>query len=264
MQIGQQRGSGMQLIVGIIIAIVSIISYLGAQQFNPVMGVNQHLSLTADQEIALGLQSAPQMIDEYGGLSSDQNAQQLVQQVGTNIVNKSVAHKTDWEFKFYVLSDTNTVNAFALPGGPVFITMALLSRLKTQDQVAGVLSHEITHVLARHSAQQIAKSDLTNGLVNAVGVASGTANAAQTAQMIGQLVNMKYGRDDESQADTFGVCLMEVSGYDPQGMIQVMQILQQVSGSGRQPEFMSTHPNPENRIRKIQDAIASTQPNCGP
>lgn len=259
---GRQSGAGMRLIVGLIIAVFAIISYLSSQQFNPVTGENQYLSLTSEQEIALGLQSAPEMIAEYGGLTTDQQAQQIVEQVGSDIVQKTVARTTPWQFAFHVLNDPNTVNAFALPGGPVFITEALLSQLQTQDQLAGVLSHEITHVLARHSAQQIAKSDLTNGLVGAVGVAAGTADAQQTAAMIGQLITMKYGRDDETQSDIFGVCLMRAAGYDPQGMVEVMQILQSAGGGGGQPEFMSTHPNPENRIRNIQDAIANPQDDC--
>jgi predicted Zn-dependent protease len=258
----RQSGMGMRLIIGLIIAAFAIISYLSSQQHNDITGEDQYLSLTAEQEIALGLQSAPEMIAEFGGESPDSQAQQLVDQVGQAIVNNTVARSTPWQFDFHVLDDPNTVNAFALPGGQVFITDALLSRLQTEDQLAGVLSHEVTHVLARHSAQQIAKSDLTNGLVGAVGVAAGTADAAQTAAMIGQLVNMKYGRDDETQSDEIGVCLMTAAGYDPQGMVEVMQILQQASGGGSQPEFLSTHPNPENRIARIQDAIANPQRDC--
>jgi predicted Zn-dependent protease len=262
---GRQTGAGMRLIVGVIIAIFAIISYLSSQQFNEVTGENQYLSLTSEQEIALGLQSAPQMEAEFGGLSPDQEAQQVVDQVGSNLVNNTVAQTTPWQFDFEVLDDPNTVNAFALPGGPVYITIALLSRLETEDQLAGVLAHEVTHVLARHSAQQIAKSDLTNGLAGAVGVAVGTADAAQTAAMIGQLVNMRYGREHETQSDLIGVCLMRAAGYDPQGMLEVMQILQEASGGGgSQPEFLSTHPNPENRLREIQEAIDNPEGDCSP
>lgn len=259
---GRQTGAGMRLIIGLVIAVFAIISYLSSSQFNEVTGENQYLSLTPEQEIALGLQSAPEMIAEFGGESPDPQAQQLVDQIGQTIVNNTVARSRPWQFDFHVLNDQETVNAFALPGGQVFITEALLSQLQTQDQLAGVLSHEITHVLARHSAQQIAKSELTNGLVGAVGVATGTADAAQTAAMIGQLINMKYGRDDETQSDIIGVCLMRTAGFDPQGMVEVMQILQSAGGGSSQSEFLSTHPNPENCIRNIQDAIANPQDNC--
>ena len=255
-------GSGIRLILGVVIAIISIISYVASRSFNPVTGENQYLSLTPDQEIALGLQSAPEMIQEFGGLSPDQNAQTTVDNIGFNIVNKSVARTTPWQFEYSVLADQQTVNAFALPGGQVFITEALLSQLTTQDEIAGVLAHETIHVLARHSAQQIASSDLTNGLVGAVGVASGDASTAQTAAVIGQLIGLRYSRDDETQADTLGVCLMIASGYNPQGMVEVMQVLQNAPPPPPQPEFLETHPNPANRIVQIQNAIQSAPTRC--
>jgi predicted Zn-dependent protease len=142
------------------------------------------------------------------------------------------------------------------------LTSALLAELDTEDQVAGVLAHEIVHVLARHGAQRIAKSELTNGLVGAVGVASGDASAAQTAAVIGQLVNMSYGRDDELQSDTLGVCLMLDAGYEPEAMIEVMRVLEAASGGARQPEFFSSHPSPQNRIGEIEQAIANAQQQC--
>ncbi len=260
-----QRGGGssIRLIMGVVIAIISIISYVASRSYNPVTGENQYLSLTPEQEISLGLQSAPEMIQEFGGLSPNQQDQTLVDKVGSNIVNKSVAHTTPWQFEYSVLNDPETVNAFALPGGQIFITEALLSQLTSEDEVAGVLAHETIHVLARHSAQQIASSDLTNGLIGAVGVASGDANTAQTAAVIGQLISLRYSRDDETQADTLGVCLMIASGYNPEGMVEVMKVLQNASGGSSQPEFLETHPNPANRITQIENAIQNAPSNCG-
>lgn len=255
-------GLGIRLIIGLVIAVISLISYFGSQTYNPVVGENQHLSLTPEQEIALGLQSVPEMVQEFGGVSPDSNAQATVDAVGGKLVNSSKAKDTPWQFEFTVLNDPQTINAFALPGGQVFITEALLSRLQNEDQVAGVLSHEIVHVLARHSAQQIAKSDLTNGLLGAVTVASGDASTAQTAAMVAQLVNMKYGRDDETQSDTIGICLMIDAQYDPNAMVEVMQILEQASGGSQQPEWFSTHPSPQNRIQNIKQAIAEASTKC--
>lgn len=254
-------GGGSRLIIGAVIAVFALISYFSSTQFNPITGETQHLSLTTDQEIALGLQSAPEMIQEFGGLASNQSDQNLVDQIGFTIVQNSMASGTPWRFEYSVLRDPETVNAFALPGGPIFITEGLLSRLSTEDQVAGVLAHETVHVLARHSAQQIAKSDLTNGLVGAIGVASGDASAAQTAAMVGQLINLRYGRADETQADKLGVCLMMQAGYDPQGMVELMQVLQSLGGSG-QPEFLSTHPDPGNRLQEIRAVITDPGSTC--
>lgn len=260
----RRRSSGLsgRLIIGLVIVVISLISYFGSKEFNPITGEDQYLSLTPEQEIALGLQSAPQMIQEFGGLYPDEEVQQQIKDIGNQLVNNSVAQDTPWQFDFHVLDDPDMVNAFALPGGQIFITTGLLSELDTEDLVAGVLAHEIVHVLARHSAQQIAKSELTNGLVGAVGVASGDANAAQTAAMVGQLINMRYGRQDELQSDGLGVCLMISANYDPEAMIEVMQILAAAGGGQAQPEFFSTHPNPENRIEEIEQAIANAAQEC--
>lgn len=258
----RSSGAGGRLLIGIIIAVISLISYFGSRSYNPVTGEEQYISLTKEQEIVLGLQSTPQMIQEYGGLYADEQLQQQIDAIGFNLVDSSIAATTEWEFDFHLLDAPNTVNAFALPGGPVFMTTGLLRDLDTEAEVAGVLAHEIVHVLARHGAQRIAKSELTNGLIGAVGVASGDANAAQTAAVIGQLVNMSYGRDDEIESDTLGVCLMIEAGYDPAAMIEVMRVLEASGGGAGQPEFFSTHPNPQNRIAEIQRAIDNADTNC--
>jgi predicted Zn-dependent protease len=254
---GQLMG---RLLIGLVIVGFSLFSYFGSSEYNDVTGENQYLSLTVEQEISLGRQSTPELIQEFGGLSNDRELQALITQIGTRLVRESIAYNTPWQWQFHVLADRQTINAFALPGGQVFITTAMLNQLSTEDEIAGVLAHEIVHVLARHSAQRIAQSNLTNGIIGAVSVASGDASAAQTAQMIGQIINMSYGRDDELQSDTIGVCLMIDAGYNPQGMIGVMQVLAQLGGS--QPEFFSTHPNPNNRITQIENAIANADTNC--
>jgi beta-barrel assembly-enhancing protease len=258
----QRRGGGGQLLIGIIIAVISIISFFASQEYNPVTGENQHVSLTPRQEIALGLQSAPELIQQFGGRYRDEEVQREVDNIGRSLVTNTFAADTPWQFEFHVLADEETVNAFALPGGQIFITAALLSRLETVDQVAGVLAHEAVHVLARHSSQQLAKNELTNGLIGAVAVASNDAGAAQTAAVIGQLVNMRYGREDEIQSDTLGVCLMLQAGYDPSAMADVMRILAEASGGQAPPEFFSTHPNPDNRIERIQEAVARAPAGC--
>ena len=257
----RRRGGKTRLVVAAVMAAVALISYFASSEYNPVTGEKQHISLTPDQEIALGLQATPQMIEEYGGLNREDELQQGVDAVGMNLVGKSDASETPWEFEFHLLDDDQTVNAFALPGGQVFITDALLNRLETEGQLAGVLGHEIGHVVARHGAQHIAKSQLTNGLIGAVAVASEDEKTAMLAAMVGQLVNMKFGRDDELESDRLGVRFMAQAGYDPRSMIRVMEILAEAGGGDRPPEFFSTHPNPDNRIGKIRAAIEAEFPN---
>ena len=128
------------------------------------------MNLSAQQEIALGLQAAPEMAQQYGGLHPDQQATAAVERIGQQIVRNTKAGQTPYRFQFHLLADENTINAFALPGGQVFITAGLLKNLTSEGQVAGVLAHEIGHVVARHSAEQIAKSRLTNGLTGAAAI----------------------------------------------------------------------------------------------
>jgi len=259
---GRGAALGLRLIIGLVIAGIALFSFLSSREFNPVTGEDQYLSLTPQQEIALGLQSVPEIYQQFGPEYRDPQVQALVDEVGDRIVTQTIAAETPWQFEFHVLDNPDVVNAFALPGGQIFITTALLNEFTTEDQLAAVLGHEIVHVLARHSAQQIAKSDLASGVIGAVTVASGSADAAQTAAMVAQIVQLGYGRDDELQSDAVGVCLMFNTGYDPRAMSEVMQILARAGGGSNQPEFFSTHPNPDNRIARIEEAIAEAPNRC--
>src|SRR5437899_2849330 len=138
----------MRFIIAVIIALVGIVSYYSTTSENPITGEKQHLKLTPEQEVALGQQLAPQMAVQFGGVS-DSEARERVREVGGKIVARSAAAKTPYSFNFHLLADRKTVNAFALPGGQIFITEALLGRLGSEDELAAVLGHEIGHVLAR-------------------------------------------------------------------------------------------------------------------
>jgi len=251
----RRRNVGGGLILAVILAGFALCKYYSQSQYNDVTGATQHISISADQEIQLGLQSAPSMIQEYGGLHPDAEAQKFVKQVGQKVVQNSDARQTPYQYDFHLLNDPQVVNAFALPGGQVFITAALFNKLQSEDQLAGVFGHEIGHVVARHGAERIAKEELTQGLTGAAVVASGDYSTAQAAQMIAGLVNMSYGRDQELQSDDLGVRFMTQAGYQPEALIGVMEILESASGGQQQPEFLSTHPSPENRIGKIKAAI---------
>ena len=248
-----------RIVIGVVIALIAVVSYFMKTDENPVTGEKQKVSLTVDQEIKLGLQSAPEMIAEFGGEYRDQKLQAYVDRVGRKIVQSTEAGRSPYKFDFHLLADANTVNAFALPGGQIFITYALLSRLKTEDQLAGVLGHEIGHVINRHSAEHIAKQDLTQGLIQATDIATG--DQGMITRFVGSMINMKYGRSDELESDDYGVKYMIQSGYKPEAMIEVMQILKEASGGGNQPEFMSTHPSPDNRIEKLKEVIAKYRKN---
>jgi predicted Zn-dependent protease len=255
-----------RLLIALAIAVISIVSYYSVKQENPITGQTQHIAMDVDQEVALGLQAAPEMAQEMGGLDPDPQVQQLVSQVGERVVSSSDAHNTPYQFHFYALADDQTVNAFALPGGPVFITRGLLSKLSTEAELAGVLGHEVGHVVGRHTAAQIAKSRLAQGLIGAAGVAGSDdyghgQQTAQLAALAAQMIQLKYGRGDEIAADTLGVRFMTQAGYDPRALLQVMRVLSESSGPSREPEFMSTHPDPGNRAQVITAAIERRFPN---
>ena len=258
---------GAKLIIALIIAGFALFRYFGSQQINAVTGEKQHISIRPEQEVALGLQAAPELQAQFGGESNDPQGRRIVHEVGQEIVSQSDARKSPYKFEFHLLDDENTVNAFALPGGQVFITEALLRKLDSRGQLAGVLGHEIGHVVGRHGAEHLAKQELTAGLTGAAVIATydpgnpASRNSAAVAAAIGQLVNMRFGRQDELESDKLGVRYMAQSGYDPRSMVKVMEVLKKAGGAGgRQPEFFSTHPNPDNRVARIKDAIQQAFP----
>jgi predicted Zn-dependent protease len=264
---GRSGGCSGRLIIAAAIAVFSLFSYFSSRQDNPVTGETQYIDITPEQEIALGLQAAPQMAAEFDGLDPNTTDQNAVDEVGFGIVQSSAAGQTPYEFDFHLLADAETINAFALPGGQIFITRALFDELQTTGELAGVLGHEIAHVVARHSAEHIAKAKLTEGLTGAAVIATydpenpASAGSAQVAALIGQLVNLRFGREDELESDFLGVCFMNDAGYNPEEMIRVMQVLAASRQGEAPPEFFSTHPNPESRIQRIQEAIQNIS-NC--
>jgi predicted Zn-dependent protease len=259
-----------RLAVAGFMALAAVCSYYASRQKNPITGRTQAIALTPNQEVALGLQSAPKVATQFGGLAEDPALQAYVRSVGERIVSRTAAHETPYKYSFNLLKDERTVNAFALPGGPIFITRALLSRLGNEAQLAGVLGHEVGPVVGRHSAEKIAKSQLGRQLVGALGVATtdehgrGSALAQMAGQMANQMIQLKYGREDELQSDSLGVRFMSEAGYDPRALINVMEILASVGGGKRQPEFMNSHPDPGNRSGEIRKEIAKLYPNGVP
>jgi predicted Zn-dependent protease len=257
------RGGAMKWIIAAIIAGIGIITYLRSGQVNPVTGEKQYVAMNVDQEKALGLQAAPQMAAEMGGAADparDPDAR-VVNETGLKLIKSTEAFKSPYRdnFNFYLLNDSKTVNAFALPGGQIFITRALYNRLENEAQLAGVLGHETGHVIGRHSAEHMAKGKLGQMLAGAAGVATSDrgSSGAMAAQMVNQMMQLSYSRKDELEADNFGLRYMSEAGFDPREMLRVMQILKRASGGGgRGPDIFATHPDPDARIAAIQEWLA--------
>jgi beta-barrel assembly-enhancing protease len=251
------------LILALVVAAIALFGYFSRTQVNPVTGEKQHIALSVDQEKALGLEAAPQMAAQMGGEASpsDPDARRVAE-VGRRIVERSNAGRSPYAdtFRFHLLNDPETINAFALPGGQVFITEGLLRRLRSEAQLAGVLGHETGHVIHRHAAEQMAKGQLGQLLGAAAGVAADDGsgrgvNAQAIAAMVNQMVQLRYSRQDESEADRYGVDAMAEAGYDPRAMLEVLAILKEASTGPRPPEILSSHPLPETRIRELQDYL---------
>lgn len=255
----------------LILSIVSAVA-LPACSHNPVTGQSSLLFLSKDDEVKLGSEAAPQFTEQYGGPVPNQQLQDYVTTVGRKLaaVTEEDFPNFPWEF---TLLNSDVVNAFALPGGKVFITRGLAAQLTSEAQLAGVLGHEVGHVTARHGNQRVSQAQLTSGLIGAIKVGVGLAGDGGTISTIGQygvpalemggnVILLKYGRGDETEADQLGMRYMSRAGYNPAAQREVMEILAQTSGGSSGFEWLSTHPFPETRIQQIDKLLATQYPDA--
>jgi predicted Zn-dependent protease len=264
------NGAKGRLVIALLLAAGSLAAYWMRSDENPVTGETQRVAMTQDEEIALGVQAEPELVRQHGGLEADPAARARVERIGRRLLDgltktlEKSGRSNPYPFEFHLLADDRTVNAFALPGGQVFITDALYRRLATDGQVAGVLGHEIGHVLSRHGAQRLAKERLNQGLAGAAGVAGGTQSAADMARQVAALVSLSYGRDAELESDRWGVRLAASAGYDPRAMLGVIDVLDSLSRGNDQPEMLATHPKPANRAAYVNEVLADEFPDGVP
>ncbi len=248
----RRGGLKIRILIGLAIVAFAFVKKCNNKTLNEYTNRVQNINMTTDQEIAIGLQSEPEITKQYGGLYPDPKLQNYIDNVGNKLIHNTMARESPYQYEFHLLADTKTINAFALPGGQIFITYALYSKLQNEDQLAGVLGHEIGHVLGRHSAERIAEHEFWQTISTGASVG---ADAGGFVNGIGQNILLGNGREDELESDRLGVLFMINSAYNPHEMIGVMQILKDAAGPNRTPEFQSTHPDPDNRIEKIQEAI---------
>jgi predicted Zn-dependent protease len=230
---------------------------LAACAINPATGRRELMMVSEEQEIAMGREYDPQIVAEMG-LVPDSALQRYVRELGMPMAARSERPRLPWTFR---VVDDPIVNAFAVPGGYIYITRGILAHFNSEAQLVAVLGHEIGHVTARHSAAQMSRQQLAQ-----VGLAVGSAVSERFAQMadlggagVGILF-LKYGREDETEADALGLRYMRRSGHDVREMPGVYAMLASLSGGsgGRAtPDWLSTHPAPEDRQARIQRAIAA-------
>ena len=241
------------IIAGVALSAVVTISCA----INPVTGKKQLVLISEAQEIQMGREADKDVVASIG-LYPDQKAQQYVQALGSRLAAATERPNLPWTFR---VVDDPAVNAFAIPGGFVYVTRGIMTHLNSEAELVAVLGHEIGHVTARHSVSQISQQQLAQ-----VGLAVGTVLSPKFAQFgnlagagLGMLF-LKFSRTDESQADQLGLKYMLADGYDPRKMVDVFRMLEgvgQQAGAGRLPQWLATHPDPENREAWATKAVAS-------
>lgn len=211
----------------------------------------------ADQ-VKLGKQAAQQVRQKYKVLPASDARVKLLRSVGAKILATVDDRKEPWEYSFDVI-DSKEVNAFAFPGGPVFFFTGLLNRMKTEDQLAAVVAHELVHVRREHWAYQYADSQKRQlGLTLILILARANRTTADLAGLVDGLVDLKYSRGHETQSDDQGMDMMISAGYNPRGMVEIFQILKDAAKGGKPPEILSSHPDDNNRIKRMEDRIRKT------
>jgi predicted Zn-dependent protease len=226
---------------------------------NPVSGKKQLVLISESQEIAIGRDADKDVVSSIG-LYPDEGLQKYIQAVGGSIARTTERPNLPWTFR---VVDDAAVNAFAIPGGFVYVTRGIMTHLNSEAELVGILGHEIGHVTARHSVSQMSKQQLAQ-----VGLVAGTILSPQVARMGGLaqtglgVLFLKFSRSDESQADQLGFKYMMAGGYDPRKMVDVFKMLEGVGrqeggGGGRLPQWLSSHPAPENREAWAEREVAS-------
>jgi predicted Zn-dependent protease len=228
---------------------------IAACTMNPATGQRQLTLMSESQEIQIGRQTHPEVLTTYGAYD-DPTWQTYIQQLGEKMAATSERPNLDWTF---TVLDDPVVNAMALPGGFIYVNRGILAHFNSEAELASVLGHEIGHVTARHSVEQMSRAQLAQLGLGVAAIAS--EDFRQYAGLAGQGVNLlflKFGRDDENQADTLGLRYMTRAGYNPYEMPKVFNTLDRVSQSQSlraTPQWLSTHPDPGNRVERMDAAI---------
>src|SRR4051794_40124440 len=216
--------------------------------------------MSKEQQQQLGQEVAGEVFQTMPVLSDNSPETQYVRKVGNKLV-ATIPQEYSWPFEFHVVPQKE-INAFALPGGQMFINLGTVTAARKEAELAGVMAHEMAHVYMQHSAKQAGKSQTTSmiaGIASSVlgstmgGAAGGLAQMG--IQMGAQGLVMKYSRKDESQADAVGAIILYKAGYNPQAMVDFFKTMGAVAGAAP-PELFSSHPNPGNRQEAIARQIA--------
>ncbi len=251
----------MSLVSQLVVAVL-VVGVLSACATNPVTGESDFVLMSEDQEITLGRQAHAEVVQQYGRYE-DPALQAYVQRIGERLAAKS--HRSNLYYRFTVL-DSEAVNAFALPGGYIYITRGLLAYLNSEAELAAVLGHELGHVTARHSVRQYSAQQAANLgyiLSSVIVPEMQTQGARDLFDIFGTAALRGYGREHELEADRLGAQYLARSGYDPEAILQVLRVLknqelfekQRARQEGRKPRvyhgLFATHPDNDTRLQQV-------------
>lgn len=216
--------------------------------------------LTHDQQLQLGFQTAAKVYQQMPVLPDNGPETEYIRRLGQKLVS-TIPPDRSWPFEFHTIPQKE-INAFALPGGPMFVNVGTITAAANEAELAGVMAHEMSHVYMQHSAKQVGKERTTDAIAGIVGaILNSTTNGdlSQLAQAGIQFgaegLMLKYSRTDEAQADAVGAIILYKAGYNPQALADFFKKLAAQGSTG--PQFLSDHPNPGNREEAIQKEIAS-------
>jgi Zn-dependent protease with chaperone function len=237
--------------------------WLWAAVHTPELPNPGEVSVTKQQQQQLGLKAMSEVYQQMPVLPDSSPVTQYVQQLGRKL-EKVIPQQYTWPYQFHVI-EQKEINAFALPGGPIFINVGTITAADNEAELAGVMAHEMSHVYMQHSIKGMQKQQMTQGIAGILGavlgsVIGGTAGALANmgAQTAGGMLSLKYSRADEAQADAVGAIILWKAGYNPKAMAEFFQKLEKEGGSG--PQFLSDHPNPGNRVQAVDDEIKDWPP----
>lgn len=224
---------------------------------NPITGEEQFMLIAWQQEITIGEKYAPEIEKQLGGRIDNEILQKYIDSIGQKVAR--VSHKPRLEYHFAALGD-KSVNALALPGGYIFITKGMLKELQTEAQLAAILAHETAHIVARHSSAAMSREIGISILLSAVTSKKTPQGVLTAADLARRILGLQYSKKDEREADLAGLDYMVRAGYNPYGVVETMQMLQNQQRKGP-IEFFSTHPIPRNRMIYLMQKIQTDYDN---
>lgn len=243
-----------------LVVLIPFMALSCAQVEDPLTGQKTYTLLSTQQEIEIGKKYIPQAINENEGLYPDKHVQEYIREIGYKVAQVA-PRKVDYQF---YLVNSKDINAFALPGGPVFLNRGLILTLDNESELVAVISHELGHINARHHARFLEKTYGINILLNILAIATSNSSyqnlIMQTAQIGAGLLQLKYSRDQENEADALGVRFTYESGYDPRAIISVFNKFKAMESGSKPPEWLLTHPLPETRIKNVSELIRVKYP----